>query len=457
MKKNIDLEIFADHIIESMGGKENISFFTHCLTRLRFNVKDRSAVDEQSIEREGNVVGSKWAGGQFQVIVGQNVIEAYDCITKKIDSNTSNVNTVSETKIRFSWAAIFDAFAGCFTPLLPLLIAAGMIRTVVLIAIQLGILSTTNGTYLTLNTISDAGFYFLPIFVGATSARKFGANMGLGMLVGAMLLHPQFIESLSKGELSFFNLPIYTASYSYTVFPTIMAVFIMSKVEKIISTRSPLLLRSVLEPVGTILIMIPLTLLLIGPLGTFLGNYVTEGIIFLYQTFSFFGVAILAAVWPLLVLTGMHSAIVPYQMQSLAVLGYEPIALTAIIISNFNQGAASIAVAVKTKNFNLKSSAISCAATAVVAGITEPAMFGINLRYKKPMIAAMSGSFIAAGIAGFFKVYAFSYVGSAGIFGLPVFLSSNVMNLICMLMSCLLGMLITFVLTLFLYRNSTVE
>lgn len=456
MAKKERYDVLADKVLEYVGGKENISFFTHCVTRLRFNLKDQSKVDVEAIEKVEGVIGTQWQSGQLQIIIGQAVGDAYALICEKagLDEQESVKENLDGEKTKFSIGKVFEAISGCVTPLIPLLIGAGMIKVLVLLGEMTGLIEPGTSTHTTLTFVGDAGFYFLPVFVGATSARKFGANIGLGMLVGAMLVHPTFVASVGAGEsLSLFGLPIHAASYGSTIFPTIMAVFIMSYVEKFFARISPDAIRSTTEPLLTLIIMVPLTLCLVAPIGSILGVYFSDGIVWLYETTGFIGLAVLSAVFPFVVMTGMHAAFAPYMLQTLATLGYEPIVLLANVISNLNQGAACAAVAIRSKDVQMKSTAASCAITAIVGGVTEPAMYGVNLKLKKPMYGAMIGSFFGAGFAAFMNVHAYAFAGSGGLFAFPVFVSSDAMNLIWMIVGSVIGIIVTFIATLFLYKG----
>lgn len=457
MAKKERYEDLANNVITLVGGKENIGFFTHCVTRLRFNLKDKSLAKVEEIEKIEGVVGCQWSGGQLQIIIGQAVGDAYNLICKKTGLDVQdavNENLDNMEKKKFSFGAILEAIAGCVTPLIPVLIGAGMIKIVVLLGEMMNILVAGDPTHTVLSFVGDAGFYFLPVFIGATAARKFGANMGLGMLVGAMMIHPNFIAAVTEGtSLSVFGLPVYAATYTSTVFPAIMAVYIMSHIEKFIAKLSPDAIRSITEPLFTLLIMIPLTLCLIAPLGSILGVYFSQAIMWLYNMTGFFGVALLSAIFPFVIMTGMHTAFAPYLLQSLATLGYEPIIVTASVIASLNQGAACAAVALRAKTTQLKSTAVSCAVTAIVGGVTEPAMFGINLKLKKPMIGAMIGSFAGAAIAGLGKAYAYAFAGSGGLFAFPVYLTDDIMNLVWMVIGCVVGMIVTFIVTFIIYKD----
>lgn len=460
MAKKERYEDLANSVIDLVGGKDNITFFTHCITRLRFNLKDKSVVKKEEIEKIEGVMGCQWSGDQLQIIIGQAVGDAYNLICKK--TGLAQQDAVNENldggKKKFSINAVFDGISGCITPLIPVLIGAGFIKIIVLLGELCGLLVAGNPTHTVLTFVGDAGFYFLPVFVGATAARKFGANMGLGMLMGAIFIHPSFISAVTEGAgLNVYGIPVYAASYTSTIFPAILTVWVMAPIEKFFAKISPDSIRSIIEPLLTLIVMIPLALCVLGPIGSFLGTYISEAIIWLYNTTGFLGVAVLSALFPWLVMTGMHSALTPYILNSFATLGYEPIVFTANIISNINQGAASAAVAFKTKNINLKSTAGSCAVTAIIGGVTEPAMFGVNLKLKTPMYSAMIGSFIGAAIAGLGKATAYTMAGSGGVFAFPIFLSDDISNLIWILAGVVVGLVATFIITCLLYRESKEE
>lgn len=458
MAKKERYESLASNVIELLGGKENVVFFTHCVTRLRFNVKDKSIVKKEELEKIEGVMGCQWSGDQLQIIIGQAVGDAYKLICEK--TGLAKQDAVDEDlddgqgKKKFSISAVLDAIAGCISPLIPCLIGTGFIKIIALLAEMTGVLSTASPTYAVLKFVGDAGFYFFPVYVGATAAKKFGANMSLGMLIGAMFIHPNFISAITEGTpLSFIGIPIYATSYTSTIFPALLSVWIMAPIEKFFAKISPDAVRSITEPLLTLLVMIPLALCIVGPIGSFLGTYISEAIIWLYNTTGFLGVAIFSCFCPLLIMTGMHSSLLPYGFSSFATLGWEPIVFTGMIISNLDQAAASAAVALKSKKTNVKSLASGCAITAFLGGVTEPAMYGISLKYKTPLYASMIGSFIGACIAGFGKAAAYSMVGGAGVFALPIYFPGGMENVIWMAVGCIVGIVTTFILTLVLYKE----
>ena len=444
MAKNYD--VLANSVVELIGGKDNVRFFTHCVTRLRFNVKDRSIVKMDEIKDLPGVAGAQWSGEQLQIIIGQDVGSVYELICKKhgfasekaVEADDADA-APQQKGVKAVVNKIFDGISGSLTPLIPALIGCGMIK-VILILLDMAGVPADNGTYQLLTFAGDAGFYFLPIMIGA--AKKFGANMALGMVIGGLLIYPTFASGVSAGTaFNFLGIPVYGVSYSSTIFPIILCCAVMAPIEKFVAKHSPAILRSVLEPLVTIVIMIPLAYCVLGPIGSFLGTYLSTFVLWLYNTLGFVGVALFAAVMPFVIMTGMHGAFVPYLMQMLTVSPlYEPIFFPALIISNIDQGIAALAVACKTKDTTIKSTGFSTAVTAVVAGVTEPAMYAINLKYKTPMYGAMIGSAIGGCVAGLLKTAIYAFAGASSVIALPLFVSADKPNnLLYMIISVLVG------------------
>ena len=454
-KKNY--EALADEIIEVMGGKENMTFFIHCLTRLRFNVKDKGLIDNEKLKNIKGVVGSQWQGDQFQIIIGQHVGDVYKVICQKAGFEVKEIikEDADVPKKKLSISLIFDSISGCVTPLLPLIIGGGLIKAVLLILLQFKLISVESSTYMVLSFTGDAAFYFLPVFLGATGAKKFGANMGYGMLLGATLIHPQFIEAISKGTaLSIYNIPIHAASYASTIFPMILATFVLSYVEKYITKFTPQMLKSLVVPLFTLLIMLPLTLCVLAPMGSVLGSYLSTGITWLYDTTGFLAVGVVCGVYVFLCMTGMHTALLPILFTMLATVGYEPITVIASMLYTINQGVVTLVVAAKTKDKDVKSEALTCTITSFVAGISEPALFGFSLKNKKLLYCSMIGCFCGGIYAGLMKVYCFAVAGTVGFLGLPGFIGSDSMNLINMIIAIAISCIVTFVLGIkFVYQN----
>lgn len=457
MANNKKYDKLSEQVVELIGGKSNVSYFTHCVTRLRFNIKDKGLVRFHDIENLEGVVGCYWAGEQLQIIVGPAVADVYKTICTKYSFQQENSigNKLEEAKkTKISFMSLVDIISSCITPALPIMIGGGMIKVILLVCEMIGILTIDSPTYETLSFVSDSAFYFLPIFVGAASAKKFGLNMWIGMFLGAVLVHPTFVSMCTDGSAgSIFGIPIYSATYASSIFPIILSTYVASRIERLVTKYSPDFLKTMLVPLLTILIMTPLMLCILGPIGAFIGNYLTEIVTWLYDKTGFIGVGIMGAISPWIIITGMHHSFNPYVFQSFAKLGYEPLVLVVTFINNLNQGIACIAVGIKSKDKNIKAMASSCGVTALVCGVTEPALYGVTLKKRTPLYAVMIGNFVGGLVAGIFKAVIYAFAGSWGIFGLPAFIGEHSGNLMYMIISLIIGMIVTFIATLIMYKD----
>lgn len=447
----------ADKIVDLLGGKGNISGFTHCFTRLRFNVLKKNLVKLDEINELPGVLGAQLSGEQLQVIIGQAVSDAYQLIAEKHDLDTQGAvdeNPDDAPKKRFGVATILDAISGSIVPLIPMMIGGGFIKIIVLLGEQFGWFAAGDATHTVLTFVGDSTFYFFPVFLGAMAARKFKANMSLGMFIGALLIHPTFVQSVADGmQLNLFGMPVYATTYTYSVLPVILAVAVMAPVERFFARISPDVIRAISEPFLTLVVMVPLTLCVIAPLGAFLGNYIYIAIMWLYNTFGFIAVGIMGALWPWLVMTGMHGAFNPFLIESLARTGSEPIIFTAAIISCIDQGVAALAVALKAKDVDTRSTATATGVAAVISGIIEPVMYGVNMRLRTPMFTATAGSLVGALVAGFGGAVAHAQSGSTGLIGgLPIYLGGDIANLLWMLAGTAVGAIATFIFTMVFYK-----
>lgn len=453
----------ANSIMELVGGKENVSYFARCTTRLRFNLKDRGLVKIDEIGKVSGVLGSQWSGEQLQIIIGPDVDDAYkaiceianfneeDAIDEELDDaaiikeNSDQNQKSAKTIIKKFFSKMVDGLVGSISPLIPMLIGGGMIKIIALLMNQAGV-SPDNTTYMILSWVGNAFLYSFPVFLGATSAKKFGVNQGIGMLLGALLISPDFISAVSSGTaLDFLGLPVYSGSYSSSVIPIIITVWVLSKLQRFLDKYSPKSLKGMLVPTLSLLIMVPIMLVVTAPLGFYIGKYVSGGILWLYNRFGFIGIAVLTGFKPLLVMTGMHLGMIPVVVNNFAVLGFDPIWLPASIVSNFNQGFACLAVGIKTKDKDLRSIAFSSALTVFLAGVTEPAMYSVTIKYRKPMVASIVGGIVAGVILGAFKVVCYTMPGNTGILSLPTFMGSTSSNLIILLIAIAVGAVITFI------------
>ena len=459
MAKNYDA--LAKQVLELVGGRENVASAMHCYTRLRINCKDTSIVDLDAI-KQLDVLGAQFTGEQLQVIIGNEVKEVYEAFIEQsglqkeamIDEKLDDVPAKKKWTIKGMLSGIVDAIVACVIPLIPILIGSGVLQAIVLIIQQFGWLPADSPTLVTINFVANAAFYFLPVFVGFFAAKKFGANVALGAMLGAALIHPTFVSMVTAGDAgSVFGLPIYSASYSSTIVPIILAVWVMSYVEKFISRYSPKAIRTILEPSLTLIIMIPLTFCLLAPLGAMLSDGFASLLTWFYGIFGPLAVAAFAAIVPWVVMVGIHIGTTAISVATIAQTGIDAFMMPGFFISNFAQGAACLAVGIKAKTTELRSFAYSCAFSNVVPGISEPGMYGITLRYKTPMAGAMIGAaagglyfgLTGTGALQFLPPNIFAFVGYMG----EGAFAGNLMNAI---IGVVIAMVVAFIATMFLYK-----
>lgn len=449
----------ADKIITLVGGKENVNYFTHCVTRLRFTIKNKSLVSDEEIKTINEVIGVNWSGNQLQVIVGPIVSEVYDAICRSYDFKKEDmIEEVNDAKkksgVKEKFLDFTATISACLYPMINIFVAAGLLKVLLILLLYTPLITETSSTYLVLSFAADAAFYFMPIYVGAAAAKRFNSNIYIAMFLCAMLISPTFITYVTSGtELSLFGLPVYAGSYASTLFPSIMVVFVMSHVERFIEKHSPAIIKDISVPFLTILVMIPLTLCVLAPLGSVLGTYLSDFIMWLYDKTGIIAIVLFAFLYPIMVITGMHAAIVPVIFGLYATLGYEPFLWLCIVISNTNQGVATLVVSLRSKNRELKTNAMSSTITAIVAGVTEPALFGVNLKLRTPLIAAMIGNAAGAIVLALTKVIAYQIVMGGVFFTVTGFVGENSMNVIFMIASVVVGAVVTAIITRIIYNE----
>lgn len=414
----------AQEIIKSVGGVDNVDSVYHCITRLRFELKDNNKVDKQSFKKIDKVMGTNVSGDQFQVIIGNDVPKVFDALVKEYpvlqqakESQDKDPEKKPEKKQNVV-LKIFETIAGVFAPMLPAITAAGLLKGLLALFVSLGWISSGTDTYRILSAIGDGVFYFLPMLIAASAARKFGSNPFVALALGATLMYPDMGTLLSSGEaVSFIGIPVTAVTYASSVIPVLLAVWILSYVEKWVDRIIPSALKLLLVPLISLIIMVPVTLIAIGPLGTFVGNGLSGGINWLLDEGGLVAGIILGGTMALITMTGMHYALVPVILSNIATLGFDKF-LPLTYISNMGQAGATLGVFIRAKDKNLKSVALSTSFTALM-GVTEPAMYGINMKYKRPFAAAMIGSAIGGGFGLAFGAKAYVLAGNGGLPGLP--------------------------------------
>ncbi|EOK09907.1 PTS system, beta-glucoside-specific IIABC component [Enterococcus faecium EnGen0372] len=435
-------------ILANVGGSENVSSLAHCATRLRFNLKDDSKADESAIRNLKGVVGVVNQGGQFQVIIGGDVKFVFAEIDKLGDFSASKESS-SEANNKGIVSKVLDTIAGIFVPIVPALTGAGMLKALLALLVMLEWMTPESQTYQFLNFIGDAAFYFLPVLLASSAAKKFGCNQYIAITLGAILLHPTFTAMIEgareTGEsLALFGLPVTLANYGSSVIPIILAIWFMSYIEPIIDKLMPNAVRIFMTPLLTLLIVAPITLIVIGPLGTFLGNGLGSLIEFVNTYASWLVPLLVGAFTPLLVMTGMHYGLIPIGINMLATSGFDTVAGPGMMVSNIAQGGAALAVAFRTKQLSVKQLAVSSGLSAVM-GITEPALYGINMRFKKPLIASMVGGGAAGLFIGIMGVGRYAQV-APGILALPSFFGEKgLSNFIYAAIGCAIAFVVGFI------------
>lgn len=433
----------AQAILEQVGGINNITQLVNCATRLRMNFKDESLVHLDQINKIPGVLGAVKKSGQYQIIIGTDVANVCNEI-KAMGLNESPVNTGKKVgKID----ALMDIFAAIFTPMIPAITAAGMIKAILVICVLLG-MEKTSQIYVVLSFIADAGFYFLPIMLAVSSAKKLGCNPYLAAMVGGALLHPAFTQLVTAGEpVHIFGLPIKLINYGSSVIPIILAVWLMTYVERFADKVSPKAVKFFMKPTLTILIVVPIVLVVLGPLGSYIGTGIATITDFLNMHVSWLVPTLMGAFMPLLVLTGMHWSFLPVLMTSYTTYGYEAVMGPGSLVSNVCQGSAALCVSIKTKNKELKQLASSAGVTALM-GITEPAMYGVTIKFKKILLSVMLGGGVGGFYAGLMGVVRYTS-GTPGLLSIPIFIGENPMNVVHALIACAIGFVVTFAATWF--------
>lgn len=447
----------AANVIKNIGGKANVTNAWHCVTRLRFNLADKDQVQLDTIKQIPGVMGAQFSGDQFQVIIGNTVSDVFDEVQAQL-GGTGNATSAPSDKKEGIVSKLMDVISGIFTPILPALAGTGLIKGVLALVLTMGWMSAKGSWYQVLYMISDSVFYFLPFFVAVTAARKFKTSEFLGLSLAGVLLYPTMVNAYNTvsagGKVAAIKLwGLFTVPYvNYTssVIPIILGIWLLSYVAKWVKKWMPSAITMMFTPMVTLVIVAPLTLVVLGPLGNYIGSGLSVVFTWLFSHTGAFAGLVLGATLPLIIMTGMHYAFVPIVMSNLQNLGYDIILLPINFVTNMAEAGSAFAVALRTKNQNTRQLGISSGISALL-GITEPAMYGINIKKKKPFYAALIAGGIAGGVVTFFGVKGFAMPGLTGLTALPVFINAkSAMNVVWMAVGIVLSFAIAFILTLVL-------
>lgn len=446
----MDYSATAKEILEKVGGEANIVNVSHCMTRLRLTLKDESIVSDEEVKSIKGVAGVMKKAGQYQIVIGNDVGNYYKAFLKLGNFENQSGSASVAKKGGNPVSVVLDAISGSMSPVIPAIIGAGMIK--VLIIVLGWFISAESETMQLLNVIGDSAFYFLPVLVSYSAGKKFGANPVLVTSVVAVLIHPSFTALVADGlpTVHFLGIPVTAASYSSTVIPAILTAWVMSYIERLVEKITPAVTKNFLKPMLIILISAPIAFLLLGPLGSIIGNGLAAVLVAIQSHVSIAAYVIMAAAMPFIVMTGMHWAFIPVVFAALETPAGESLMLPAMLISNLAQGAACLAVAVKSKNSNLKQLAASSGVSALFAGVTEPGLYGVTMPLKKPLIALCISSGITGLFAGIMKVSASSFA-SPSLLSLPIFVSTeSANNFIMAVVTAVISIVLTFIVTWFM-------
>ncbi|WP_214760676.1 beta-glucoside-specific PTS transporter subunit IIABC [Exiguobacterium sp. s129] len=405
----------AETIVQHVGGKENVKSVFHCATRLRFKLKDESKASATTLKQQDGIITVVQSGGQFQVVIGNNVPYVYKEVVDVGGFQTSSTDDEEKSGV---FNRLIDVIAGIFTPILGPMAGSGLLKGLLAILVALGLLTQEMGTYVVLNAAADALFYFLPVILGHSAAKKFGGNPYIGMIIGGALVYPSIVAIQGAGEsLTFLNVPVVLMSYASSVIPIILATYVSSKVEAFFNRHTHEAVRNFTTPMMALLLVVPLTFLAIGPVATYASQGLANGYSFLYELSPTIAIAFIGAFWQVLVMFGLHWGLVPIIINNLSVVGMDTI-VVGVLMATFGQVGAVLAITLKAKNPKVKGLGTS-STIAGVFGITEPAIYGLTLPRKKPFVFGVVGGAAGGVVGGLFGTAAYA-MGGLGIFSIPV-------------------------------------
>lgn len=434
----------AQRIVELIGGKENVNDAWHCQTRLRFKLVDESKAETEKIKELAGVINVLSKGGVYQVVIGPNVADVFEELEPLLDLNQG-----SEQKEKTNIGAkIIDFVSGVFQPIIPALSGAGMVKAVLALLVVFKAVNVESATYQLLNMLGDTIFYFLPVFLAFTEARKLKCNQIIAAAVATVLVNPTWLSFVTAGKaVNLFNvIPFHLVNYAYSVIPIILIVFVQSYIEHFLNKLIPKAVELVFVPMLTLLIMGILALSVLGPIGDILGGYLSQFFTYLSVNASWAPALLVGGLLPVMVMFGLHNGIAPLGVMQMATKGYDSIFGPGCVVSNMCSATAALVVALRTRDQKTKELGFSSSITAYM-GITEPALYGINLPKRYPLIAAMIGGAFGGLYAGLTHTHRFA-TGSSGLPAVLLYIGDNTLRyLVNILIAMAIGVVITAILT----------
>lgn len=452
MAAKLNYKQMASDIIKLVGGAENVSSLGHCMTRLRFILKNEAAADAEAIKKIKGVLGVVSSNGQFMVILGQNLLPVFETIMKSYSfesGKVSNENLDAAEKgpltLKSAGAAVLGYVSASVTPLIAGLIAGGMLKVFILLFNMVYDFSGTT-TYVLLSGLADAPFYFMPIFIAYGAAVKLGSTPIYSMICAAALLHGNFTALVAAGEaVTMLGLPVRLVSYSSSLLPALLIALVAYYAEKFLNKIVPGIFKAIFVGMGTLFITMTLGYTVLGPLGSFCGSYITQFFVFMGSKIGFITLGVLAGAMPWLIMCGVHTTFGGFMAQSLAEVGYDSIFRPCLLLHNMAEGGACIGVGLRTKKMETRSEAFSLGFGCIVAGVTEPAIYGLNLPRRKPMLGVMAGGAAGGIVAGLFGCHNYT-MGYSTILALPIFEDTMIGMAIAIAVAIVVAAVVTFIL-----------
>ena len=438
----MDYESIAKKILQRVGGKENVISLVHCMTRLRYTLKDESIVDDEAVKKTKGVMGIMKKAGQYQIIIGNDVANVYAELNKLGNFSNEVPKKAPQNKEKQNvFSMLMDTISGIMAPVIPAIIGAAMIKVLLTLLPMIGVLSTKGDTYNLLSVMGDGAFFFMPVLIAISASKKFGTNMYYAASIALIMLHPNFISFMNsandaKETVKFLKfIPVTYASYAYSVIPIILAVWSLKYVERLVDKITPVVTKNFLKPMLVVLIEAPIALIILGPLGAICGNVLSTVVYTIHDKLGF----------------------TPIKLGMIASTGFENFICIGELCSNMAQGAASLAVAVKSKNKDFKQIAGSSAFSALFAGITEPALYGVTLRLKRPMLGACIGAAAGGLFGGFFQMKCFGIATPAIVTIVQYVEKGKPQSLLFAALTILLTIVVAFIATMIIGFEDVVD
>lgn len=444
-----DNKQIARDVLEAVGGKENVASATHCMTRLRLVLKGEARPDDEVVKKIPGVLGVVRSGGQYQVIIGQNVPKVYEevCNLTGLAAKAEVPADTPKKKLTLKSVgnSIMDYLSGSMSQLIPVMIAAAMFKTVLVVIgpDMLKLITADSDAYIVLDFLYDSFYYFLPIYLGKACAKRLGCNEMLGIMMGAILLVPNFTELIgTKDTLAIYGLfPAPVADYSQSILPVILAVWLMSYVERFFKKYMPVTLSTIFTPFLTMAIMVPVMFCICAPLGGYLGTVLGNILIAFQQSGGFLATAVVGALYAFIVMTGMHGVLLMAAMTTFFTLGYEDFVIVAGCCANCAAWGMALGAFFRLKQKETKFLAFGYFVSGILGGITEPSLYGVGIKYKKPLLSLLVGGFAGGLYVGIMHVKCYM-LGATNFLSFLGFVAGGTANTVNYILGCVISIVL---------------